>query len=163
MGAYGSTPTFMSSLSRKPVKLEPAQRLKARDEAIAEADKIRGEWDAIASGANAELKALCATEKNLVGRFHLSINPATNAVTIPLARKRLDDTKRVLTAAGRFRFKRALLSAVPERAPTEGIDNPAPEKGVTASDLQQEVARLLTKRTGTTVTPQSIQIMNRKQ
>lgn len=162
-GAYGSAPTFMSSLTGKVHAFDTAGRNLAMNAAKKEADAICAAWDKVAAKGSAELKAYCAQEKAKVGRMSLSFNPNTGRVALPAARQRLQDVKDVLVASGQFKFVKQLSKAVPEKLPTDGVADPTPgAAGSNNSAIAAEIARLVEKTQGVKIDPASISILNRQ-
>lgn len=162
-GAYGSAPTFMSSLTGKVHAFDPAGQNLAVNAAKKEADAICAAWDKVAAKGSAELKAYCAQEKAKVGRMSLSFNPNTGRVALPAARQRLQDVKAVLVASGQFKFVKALSKAIPEKLPTDGVADPTPAgSGSNNGAIASEIARLVEKTQGVKIDPASIAILNRQ-
>ncbi len=150
MGAMGS-PTFMSLKTGKVIQLDPAGRKLAENAASAERASIQAEWDRIVVGGNATMKALAAEEKQLVNRFHLSLNPDTGEVAIRAARARLADAKKWLAASGVYTMRRQLSRGTVQTNPTAGVPRAQPQNGgppAAESAVNQEVTRLIEAHTG---------------
>jgi hypothetical protein len=145
MGGLG-TATFMHHSTRAVLTLDPDTRASAEAGAKSEADALAAEWDKLASGAPAALKAVVARERAAAGshRF-LSLNPQTGQVIAKAARDRLFFAKELLAAGGVYRIKAALSRATPATNPTADAPAAAPTppagKGATDDELRTEIAR----------------------